>query len=67
MAGLATIVVLFVTGVLIMVGAIVLGSTASRRCEKRSADEPRPQVCQCGRPNSPDARYCARCGKAFRQ
>ena len=55
--GPATFTVLFIVGIMIVVGALILRSgshktRAARRCP--AAD--------CRRPNDPKARFCAHCG-----
>ncbi|MGE3181885.1 MAG: hypothetical protein AB7N71_09660 [Phycisphaerae bacterium] len=63
MTSIATIIAMFFAGFLIMIGAIVIGSAATRRRDPATPDERRGRNCACGRPNISDARYCARCGK----
>ena len=58
----ATMVALFVAGCLIIFGVVLVGGARGGDRRSRSAGPP-PKICQCGRPNPADARYCGRCGK----
>ena len=56
--GPATFVVLFAAGMLLVLGALILGGNARRRRRgKRCAG--------CGKQNVRDARFCAACGETL--
>ena len=67
--GPATFVVLLIVGLLIVAGALILGSGGRKARGRRSRAAPGDaHVCgQCGHANAPRAGFCARCGHELKR
>lgn len=60
--GPATVVVLFVAGVLLVLGALLLG----RRRSGGVSDYTPCSTCSCGHANRAGSKFCAKCGAPLR-
>lgn len=60
MSGMATLFTMFVVGVLLVLGGLVLGGA-------RNSSQRDPRCSSCGKSNVGGAKYCAQCGAQLRK